>query len=443
MTGALKILFFIGDLIILNAAILLSTGILGDSDSQSSTYLLAFSNLSWLFLVMVSTPYNMTKGWTVSKVIKSQFAFIFIHLLVVASLVLLFKQKYEFFQIISIYLIIIPSLSMFRVIVLYLRRVVNDDVYKKNFIIIGRNQLAQDVRKFFLMNPAEGFKFVQHFDLPENDDDINKLQEIARKWNVNEIYCCIPNVSNENLKRLLSFGLDSLIKVKFVMSTPASGSIQLAQFDQLPGIDLVSIPLDSQWNQAMKRIFDIIFSLTFILLVMSWLVPLIGLLIKLDSKGPIFFTQLRSGEKNRPFKCFKFRTMVVNTDSDTKQATKHDSRITPLGRFLRKSSIDELPQFFNVLNGTMSVVGPRPHMLKHTEEYSQLIDKFMGRHYVKAGITGLAQCLGYRGETQNLSDMENRVRLDRYYIENWTFWFDIKIIFLTVISLIRGSEKAF
>ena len=135
--------------------------------------------------------------------------------------------------------------------------------------------------------------------------------------------------------------------------------------------------------------------------------------------------------------------MVVNHDSDTLQATKNDPRITKLGQFLRKSSIDELPQFINVLLGDMSVVGPRPHMLKHTEQYSKLIEKFLGRHYVKPGITGLAQCMGYRGETKTIEDMENRVRLDRYYIENWSFWFDIKIIFLTVVSLVRGSDKAF
>jgi putative colanic acid biosynthesis UDP-glucose lipid carrier transferase len=135
--------------------------------------------------------------------------------------------------------------------------------------------------------------------------------------------------------------------------------------------------------------------------------------------------------------------MIVNTDADTKQATLDDPRITKLGKFLRKTSIDELPQFINVFLGSMSVVGPRPHMIKHTVEYSKLIEKFMGRHYVKPGITGLAQCLGYRGETKTLADMENRVRLDRYYIENWSFWLDLKMIFLTVISLLRGSEKAF
>jgi lipopolysaccharide/colanic/teichoic acid biosynthesis glycosyltransferase len=135
--------------------------------------------------------------------------------------------------------------------------------------------------------------------------------------------------------------------------------------------------------------------------------------------------------------------MVVNQESDTKQATKNDSRITRVGKFLRKSSIDEFPQFINVLIGQMSVIGPRPHPIKLNEEFASRITNIMARHYVKPGITGLAQCMGYRGETKDLADMENRVRLDRYYIEHWTFWFDIKIVFLTVVSLLRGSEKAY
>jgi lipopolysaccharide/colanic/teichoic acid biosynthesis glycosyltransferase len=135
--------------------------------------------------------------------------------------------------------------------------------------------------------------------------------------------------------------------------------------------------------------------------------------------------------------------MVVNQESDTKQATKDDDRITQLGKFLRKSSIDELPQFINVLMGDMSLIGPRPHPIKLNEEFAKHINNIMARHYVKPGITGLAQCMGYRGETKDLADMENRVRLDRYYIENWSFWLDIRIIFLTIVSLLRGSEKAY
>lgn len=204
-----------------------------------------------------------------------------------------------------------------------------------------------------------------------------------------------------------------------------------------------AIAIDESSNQLLKRSFDLIFSSIFFVTVLSWLIPVIALLIKLESKGPVFFIQQRNGEGNRPFGCIKFRTMLVNNEADTKQATKDDPRITKLGAFLRKSSIDELPQFINVLKGDMSLIGPRPHPIKLNEKFEPLIANIMSRHYVKPGITGLAQCMGYRGETNTLADMENRVRLDRFYIENWSFWLDIKIVFLTVVSLIRGSDKAY
>ena len=181
----------------------------------------------------------------------------------------------------------------------------------------------------------------------------------------------------------------------------------------------------------------------FLLAIFSWLYPIIFILIKINSKGPVFFVQRRNGLKNRPFGCIKFRTMSFDRNAKFIQATKNDARITGVGKFLRKSSIDELPQFINVFLGNMSLIGPRPHPIKLNEEFSLLISNIMSRHYVKPGITGLAQCMGYRGETQTLADMENRVRLDRHYIENWSFWLDIKIIFLTVVSLMRGSDKAY
>ena len=171
--------------------------------------------------------------------------------------------------------------------------------------------------------------------------------------------------------------------------------------------------------------------------------PVLAILIKLNSKGPIFFVQDRSGEDNRSFKCIKFRTMQVNSDADKKQATKEDARITKIGAFMRKTNLDELPQFFNVLWGNMSVVGPRPHMLTHTEEYRKRIDNYLVRHYAKPGITGWAQVNGFRGETKTLDAMEGRVKHDIYYIENWSFLLDLKIVWLTVWNMIRGEENAY
>jgi len=203
---------------------------------------------------------------------------------------------------------------------------------------------------------------------------------------------------------------------------------------QLVLINPQEIPLDVFESQVFKRMFDIVFSFLVITFLLSFLIPILALLIKLNSKGPVFFVQKRTGINNKTFKCLKFRSMKVNNESDEKQATEGDKRITALGNFLRKSNFDELPQFFNVFFGQMSVVGPRPHMLKHTELYSGLIERYLVRHYVKPGITGFAQVSGYRGETDELWKMEKRVQYDMQYLENWNFWWDIKIIIMTFIN---------
>lgn len=193
----------------------------------------------------------------------------------------------------------------------------------------------------------------------------------------------------------------------------------------------------------MKRLFDIVFSTLVIVFILSWLTPLMILLIKLESKGPAFFKQERSGKNNRTFRCYKFRSMKPNNYADQIQTSKKDARITKIGAFMRKTSIDELPQFFNVLFGNMSIVGPRPHMLLHTKEYGVSVDSYMVRHFAKPGITGWAQVTGFRGETKTLEAMEKRVECDVWYLENWTFLLDIKIIFLTVWNIFKGEENAF
>jgi putative colanic acid biosynthesis UDP-glucose lipid carrier transferase len=193
----------------------------------------------------------------------------------------------------------------------------------------------------------------------------------------------------------------------------------------------------------LKRAFDIAFASLVLVFLLSWLVPLIALIIKIDSRGPVFFKQLRTGKDGLPFYCLKFRSMRMSADADHKQASRGDSRITRIGAMLRKSSIDELPQFINVLRGEMSVVGPRPHMLKHTEDYARVIDNFMVRHAVMPGITGLAQVAGHRGETKELMAMTKRVNADIFYIKNWSFLLDLKIIVLTVYQSAKGSENAF
>jgi putative colanic acid biosynthesis UDP-glucose lipid carrier transferase len=209
-----------------------------------------------------------------------------------------------------------------------------------------------------------------------------------------------------------------------------------------PVLSLKKTILHEPSTKIFKRIFDIIFSLIVIIGILSWLVPILAILIKLESKGPIFFKQGRPGLDENEFFCYKFRSMKMNETTE-KEASKNDPRVTKIGKFMRKTSMDELPQFLNVLLGDMSVVGPRPHLWSQNKAYGNRIKKYMVRHYVKPGITGLAQVKGFRGEIETDDDMINRIKFDVFYIENWSLILDIKIIVQTVINIYLGEDKAY
>jgi putative colanic acid biosynthesis UDP-glucose lipid carrier transferase len=201
--------------------------------------------------------------------------------------------------------------------------------------------------------------------------------------------------------------------------------------------------MDEPFNKFVKRSFDVLLSLVIIVGILSWLTPLLAIIIKIETKGPVFFKQKRNGLDYKEFFCYKFRSMRPSLTAHLYQATKEDERVTRVGRIIRKTSVDELPQFINVLKGEMAVVGPRPHMVSHTHMYAERIDKFMVRHFIKPGITGLAQVSGYRGEVENDDDIINRVKYDIFYLENWSLLLDLKIVFQTVYNAIRGEEKAY
>ena len=217
----------------------------------------------------------------------------------------------------------------------------------------------------------------------------------------------------------------------------------LNSLQSIPVIGIRPEPLQLVYNRVLKRIFDIIFSSVVLISVFPVIYIIFGVIIKLTSRGSIVFKQKRTGLQGEEFTCYKFRTMYVNDKSDSLTTQQVDPRITPIGKFMRRTSIDELPQFFNVLIGNMSVVGPRPHMIKQTSLYNGLIDKFMIRHIVKPGITGWAQISGYRGETKTIKQMEGRFRRDVWYIENWSFMLDIKIIVVTTLQLLRGDKNVY
>ncbi len=320
----------------------------------------------------------------------------------------------------------------------------------RNVVIVGAGDLSNNIVSYINSNPGIGYQLKGVFSPTraikgQYLGGVNDLESYTREESVDIIFCILNEVGEERVKEIIDFAENNLIKVKIIsqFSRISYRNFSVQNYGPIPVLNVNAIPLDFPINRTLKRAFDIVFASTFILLLLSWIIPLVGLIIKLNSKGPVFFKQLRHGKGNNPFLCWKFRTMVINGEADSKQATKNDARITSVGSFLRKTSIDELPQFINVFLGDMSIVGPRPHPIKLNEQFQPSIEKFWQRHAVKPGITGLAQAKGYRGETAEFSAMSGRVRLDRFYVKNWSMFLDLKIIVLTVISIWKGSPNAY
>ncbi len=259
-----------------------------------------------------------------------------------------------------------------------------------------------------------------------------------------ELYLCISRKQKDVIRKVSRFCDRHVVRFYYVPVSVESIGLNLKR-EMLDDIEIFTTyenPLQNSVNRAIKRAFDIVFSLA-ALIPTAIMLPVIWLIIKIQSPGPLLFKQVRTGLDGREFKCYKFRSMHVNKDADRLQATKDDPRKFPFGNFMRKANIDELPQFFNVLQGRMSIVGPRPHMLAHTEEYSKLIDKYMVRHFVKPGVTGWAQVTGYRGETKELWQMEGRVKRDIWYMEHWSIWLDIRIVWLTFKTIFVHDKNAY
>ena len=281
-----------------------------------------------------------------------------------------------------------------------------------------------------------------------NDDFSIALTEAihnASEQNINELYIVTKPDFISDLNYFFELGDKHCMRLKFVpdFSSISKKHFSSSHINNFHVIKPRNEPLQNAYNRLAKRVFDLVVSSIVILLILSWLYPLLACLIKRNSKGPVLFKQMRTGKKNEPFCCYKFRSMYMNMGDESQQAIKGDARVTPIGKFLRCTSLDEMPQFFNVLLGNMSIVGPRPHMIKHTNDYNDHINNFMVRHFVKPGITGLAQVSGLRGETKRVSDMIRRVSKDIEYVQRWSLITDIKICFLTIVVILKGDKNAF
>ena len=259
-----------------------------------------------------------------------------------------------------------------------------------------------------------------------------------------ELYLCVSRTKQKLIRRVSNLCDHQLVRFYYlpVAAEVLRLNLKRESLDDMDVYTAYENPLQNPVNRAEKRAFDLLLALVFLIPALL-LFPIVWVIMQIQSPGPLFFKQKRTGMDGKEFNCYKFRSMHVNKEADTLQATKDDPRKYPFGSFMRKTNLDEVPQIINVIKGDMSVVGPRPHMLAHTEQYSQLIDKYMVRHFVKPGVTGWAQVTGYRGETNELWQMEGRVKRDIWYMEHWSIWLDIRIIWLTLKTFFVHDKNAY
>jgi len=329
----------------------------------------------------------------------------------------------------------------------------NSQFLVKKILILGYNETAKKLASHFeqdalnteIIGFVEDEENVQELSHYPDLANVYETLRIAKERNVQEIFSTITPEQNKYIYDLMYQSEKECIRFRIVpnLSVFVTREVHIEYYGELPILSLRKEPLDDVGNRIKKRALDLVVSLFVTVFVLSWLIPLIGILILLESGRPIFFKQLRTGKDKKPFYCWKFRSMRKNKDADLRQASKDDTRVTTLGKFLRKSSLDEFPQFINVLRGEMSLVGPRPHMLKHTSDYSKVVNDYMVRQFIKPGITGWAQINGYRGEISNPEQIRMRVNKDLWYLENWTLWLDIRILFLTIYYVFKGDSKAY
>lgn len=414
-------------------------------------YYIIYQTIAWLIIAFFINFYEVFRFTTpieiVSKITKQGILFLLsiIAFFPFSKQVVFSGKAVAMFMISSFIFIIFLKFLFFFYLKKY--RINTGNNFRKT-VIIGYTPEAIRLKQLFEKRNDYGYRFLGYFSdkktNPEIIGRIETLKSFVIDKLVDEIYCSLNEISNEQLKDLVDFADENNRVIKFIPDTKEifSKNLKIDYYEMFPVLSLKKTILHEPTTKIFKRIFDIIFSLVVIIFVLSWLIPILSILIILESKGPVFFRQGRPGLDEKEFFCYKFRSMQINKTTE-KEASKNDPRVTKMGRFMRKTSLDEMPQFLNVLLGDMSVVGPRPHLWSQNKNYGNRVKKYMMRHYVKPGITGLAQVKGFRGEIETDEDMINRIKYDIFYIENWSLLLDLKIIFLTVVNIFKGEEKAY
>lgn len=439
-------ILIISDLIIINLILFL----VRDSNF-SNFYFLVYINFGWLLIAYFNKYYRVFRTTHFLKVFYLYCSQVLLFFFTFFSYFSLFKEgdrvNNQFYILTSIIVATFVSKFSYFYLLKWYR-------YKgKNYrrvVVIGYDESSKKIINFFKLESNFGYRFIGFFDDKKHTSQeyigsFNDSFNFILKNEIQEVYCSTNSLDKNMINELIKFGVFHKKTVKLLpdIKDIFSKNLNLEYYGVIPVLKTKKLPFQLIETAIIKRLFDIIFSLFIVIIILSWLCPILWVLIKLDSKGPLFFLQERAGINGNEFLCYKFRTMKVNSLSDVKQVSINDDRVTKIGSFLRKTSLDELPQFFNVILGDMSVVGPRPHMSKQSLKFEKEINNFIKRHQVKPGITGLAQISGYRGEIKKKSDINNRVRLDIFYIENWSFLLDIKIVFHTVFNIFKGEERAY
>jgi len=443
-SGYLRPISYVIDLLIINT--LAYPFFISNSDFLN---FILFVSLSWIIISLSSKFYDIYRYTSVTRIFKliAKQAITFV-LLVFAFFGFFNELNKDPISIIKYVLIVMSCIALMKFAIYNLLkkyRVLLGGNLRK-VVIVGLNKKTDQLGNFFNEYPDYGYKLIKTFDLKgKNKSSVEDCIKFISENEIDEIYSSIAEVDNKNLTKLIDFADNNLKVLKFLPDNREiySKKLDFTYYGYLPILSMRSIPTDESLNKFIKRSFDIILSLIIIIGILSWLTPLLGIFIKSESKGPVFFKQKRNGLDYKEFYCYKFRSMKPNPEAHLHQIRKEDPRVTRIGKFIRKTSIDELPQFINVLKGEMSVVGPRPHMVSHTHMYAEKIDKFMVRHFVKPGITGLAQVSGFRGEVEDDNFITNRVKYDIFYLENWSLVMDLKIVFQTIFNALKGDDKAY
>ena len=414
-----------------------------------------FINLTWLVVTLVKNIYHeryIVSFEQFSKVSIQAYVYFLSTVIIFLFFFRMILLSRVFITVVlsSIFVMLLANRFLYLLIHHYFKK---RDWLVNKVVIIGYNPLSKKLVDY-LSEEGANKEIVGFCEESENVHElsnypilsnVSETLAVCKQYGVNEIYSTVAPEQNQNLYSLIEGADENCIRFKIV---PDLGfffkkQMHIDYLKEIPVISLRKEPLEDLGNRIKKRAFDMVVSFFVCVLILSWLIPIIAILIWLESKGPVFFVQQRTGKNNKSFGCLKFRSMKMSKTAHLQQASKNDARVTRIGKFLRRTSLDEFPQFINVFRGDMSIVGPRPHMLKHTDEYSRLIGQYMVRQFLKPGITGWAQVNGYRGETRTVDQMQKRVEHDLWYLENWSLLLDMKIMAMTAFNTVKGDKNAF